>query len=72
MLETARNVIWCVEPTPTYARVDLVRGHSGKPLLLELELIEPSMYLRKSLKAPARFAAAFERYFNRTAGGRTL
>jgi glutathione synthase/RimK-type ligase-like ATP-grasp enzyme len=29
----------------TYARVDLVRGHGGEWLLMELELIEPWLYL---------------------------
>jgi hypothetical protein len=29
---------------------------------MELELIEPSMYLRMNPDAPERFAAAFDRY----------
>jgi hypothetical protein len=29
---------------------------------MELELIEPSMYLRMHPDAPARFASAFDRY----------
>ncbi len=28
-----------------YARADLVAGDDGRPLLMELELIEPSLYL---------------------------
>ena len=31
--------------TPTYARVDLVRGDDGRPLVLEVELVEPSLFL---------------------------
>ena len=30
---------------PLYARVDLVRGEDGKPCVLELELVEPSLFL---------------------------
>ncbi|MCB0864099.1 MAG: hypothetical protein KDB58_00155 [Solirubrobacterales bacterium] len=30
---------------PLYARVDIVTGEGGRPLVIELELIEPSLYL---------------------------
>jgi len=30
---------------PLYARVDLVRGDDGKPCVLEVELVEPSLFL---------------------------
>ena len=43
-----------------YARVDLVRGLDGKPALIELELIEPDLYLGYDEGAPARFAEAVE------------
>ncbi len=36
----------CAPPIPLlYARVDTVRGEDGKPLLMELELVEPSLFL---------------------------
>lgn len=35
----------CAEP-PVYARVDAVRGNDGELLLMELELIEPELFLR--------------------------
>ena len=41
-----------------YARVDLVRDDAGAPLLLELELAEPSLFLGYGGDAPARLAAA--------------
>ncbi|GGM63350.1 ATP-grasp domain-containing protein [Longimycelium tulufanense] len=42
-----------------YARVDVVHGPDGRPLLLELELTEPSLGLRQTgPEAPARFASA--------------
>jgi glutathione synthase/RimK-type ligase-like ATP-grasp enzyme len=44
-----------------YGRVDLVRGDDGRFLLMELELIEPALYLRMDTQAPARFAEAILR-----------
>lgn len=43
-----------------YARVDLVLDQ-GRPLLMELELIEPALYLRMSDVAPGNFARALSR-----------
>lgn len=45
-----------------YARVDLVRNDQGEPELMELELIEPSLYFRTSISAPAAFARALDRW----------
>lgn len=43
----------------TYARVDLVPDANGQPLLLELELTEPSLFLGYAPRdAVRRFAAA--------------
>lgn len=48
--------------TPTYARVDLVRDDAGQFCVLELELIEPSLFLPYAdAAAVARFAAALVR-----------
>ena len=45
--------------SPTlYARVDLLRDDSGAPCLLELELVEPSLFLGQSAAAVARLAEA--------------
>lgn len=41
-----------------YARVDLVEVPYGPPLLMELELIEPELFLRADEEAPRRFAKA--------------
>jgi len=31
-----------------YARVDMARGADGQPLLMELEIVEPSLYLDRA------------------------
>lgn len=44
-------------PAPTtYARVDMVRLQGGSPAVMELELIEPELFLGVAPDAPARFA----------------
>jgi glutathione synthase/RimK-type ligase-like ATP-grasp enzyme len=44
---------------PLYARADFVRADDGVSYwLMELELIEPSLYFRTDSEAPARFARA--------------
>jgi hypothetical protein len=46
---------------PLYARVDLVRGPGGSPLLLELEAVEPAFYLDQAPQAAGVFADAILR-----------
>ena len=43
-----------------YARVDLVRDLAGAPALMEIELVEPDLYLEHDADAPAAFARAVE------------
>jgi len=44
--------------TPLYARVDLIRDQHGEPVVLELELIEPSLFFPFAAGSAERFAAA--------------
>jgi glutathione synthase/RimK-type ligase-like ATP-grasp enzyme len=44
-----------------YARVDVVRDSHGAPLLLELELTEPSLFLGHGADAAERFASGIAR-----------
>jgi glutathione synthase/RimK-type ligase-like ATP-grasp enzyme len=44
-LEAAARLFGVIEERLLYARVDLVRGLDGRPALIELELIEPDLYL---------------------------
>ncbi|MFT3907002.1 MAG: EAL domain-containing protein [Steroidobacteraceae bacterium] len=43
---------------PLYARIDLIQGDDGQPRLLELELTEPSLFLKHGAGAAERCAAA--------------
>ncbi len=60
LADVADAVLARVTPAPLYARSDFVRAADGRFLLMELELIEPSLYLRMDPGAPARFAQAFD------------
>lgn len=56
-------------PEPAlYARVDLTRDAHGDPLLLELELAEPTLFLAAAPTALARLVAALVRRVERRAG----
>lgn len=44
---------------PAYARVDMVGGQLGRPRIMEVELIEPSLFLHLDESAPERVARAF-------------
>jgi hypothetical protein len=46
---------------PLYARVDLARDADGDPLLLELELAEPTLFLRTHAPGLERLSTAIER-----------
>lgn len=45
---------------PLYARVDLIDDDEGRPVVLELELVEPSVFLATDPGAADRFAAAID------------
>lgn len=56
--ETARQVLASTPEGLLYARVDLIPGPDGTPVLVELELTEPSVFLGYAEGAAERFAAA--------------
>jgi hypothetical protein len=60
--DAGSRVMALVTPEAAYGRADFVRGSDGRWLLMELELIEPSLYLRMHPDAPARFARAIDSY----------
>ena len=69
--ETAEALFARIQPLPTYGRGDWVQDADGRYLLMELELIEPSLYLRTDSGAAARFARAFNERFEVFTGKRT-
>jgi glutathione synthase/RimK-type ligase-like ATP-grasp enzyme len=46
--------------TPLYARIDLVHDGAGRPVVLELELTEPSLFLPQAPEAAVALARAVE------------
>ena len=60
-IRRAQEVLDAVGERLLYARVDLVRTYKNDAALMELELIEPSLYFRMDAESPRRFARAFLR-----------
>jgi len=56
--EVADRIIALAPGPLLYARVDLVPGESGKPVLLEFEATEPSLFFRFGKGSADRFAEA--------------
>ncbi len=65
LLTHAQAVMESVQPQPLYARVDSVRTGSGTFALMELELIEPSLYFNMDPDSPERFARIFNRWMQK-------
>lgn len=61
LIAAAGRVMHVLDVPTLYVRVDLVRLPDGCPALMELELIEPSLYLPFDQDAPERFADAVVR-----------
>jgi glutathione synthase/RimK-type ligase-like ATP-grasp enzyme len=57
----ARRALAAVPGDNLYARVDLVRDDSGAPVVIEVELIEPSLFLAMHPPAADRLATALAR-----------
>ncbi|CAF0975544.1 unnamed protein product [Rotaria sordida] len=59
MLELAHASLAICPETPTYARVDMIRNHlTGRLNIMELELIEPDLFLRYAVDGGMAFARA--------------
>ncbi len=57
-LELAKAALDAAPAATTYARVDIVVGNDGQLQVIELELIEPALFLDKAPDAAPRFAQA--------------
>jgi glutathione synthase/RimK-type ligase-like ATP-grasp enzyme len=62
LVKRAKAVADVIDPQPLYTRVDMVRTAEDDFVVMELELIEPSLYLRMDPAAPARFATALDQF----------
>jgi len=58
--DVAERCLAVVQEPLLYARVDLVCLPDDRPALMELELIEPSLYFDQCAAAPERFAQSFQ------------
>ena len=67
-LAVARAAIAATGEPLHYARVDLVAGVEGEPMIMEFELVEPELFLRFSAEAAAAFAARIERELDEPEG----
>lgn len=61
LIRAGAQAIKAIEKTLLYARVDLVKLESGQPALIEMELIEPSLYFEHCPNSAEMFAAQFDR-----------
>ena len=60
LLEVAQRSLRVIGETLVYARIDLVRLVDSTPAIMELELIEPSLYFPYEEASPDRFAEAID------------
>ena len=60
-LRQASAVLEAIDETPLYARVDMVRGLDGSLMLMELEVIEPDLYVKHGPHIGAMLGKALAR-----------
>jgi hypothetical protein len=65
LLETARTMRDMIDPEPLYTRADYVRTPDNTFALMELELIEPSLYFNMDPESPKRFARVFDEWMEK-------
>ncbi len=65
LLNVARTMRDMIEPEPLYTRADYVRTDNDSFALMELELIEPSLYFNMDPESPKRFAKAFDKWMKK-------
>ncbi len=70
VIDFARRSLEPIPGATLYARADIVFLADGQPAIMEIELIEPSLYLSFDTDAPERFADAIEACAN--GGGGTV
>ena len=61
MIRFGKNVINKLPRACLYSRVDIVRN-KNEFLLMEVELIEPSLYFNMDSKSPKKFVEVFNKW----------
>jgi hypothetical protein len=61
----AGRVLDAVDGPVMYARIDVAPGPRGHPVVMELELIEPSLFFPQCARALDRFVAAIRHRLDR-------
>ena len=59
--QVAKQALASIPECLLYARIDVVTLADGSPAIIEVELIEPSLYFEFDSESPVRFAQALER-----------
>lgn len=65
LLDVAHGMRSMIEPEPLYTRADYVRTSKDTFALMELELIEPSLYFNMDPESPNRFARVFDEWMKK-------
>jgi glutathione synthase/RimK-type ligase-like ATP-grasp enzyme len=60
-IELAQRAMAVCQPLPVYGRVDLVRDNQGRWAVMEMELIEPELWIRFHPKSARAFAKGLSR-----------
>lgn len=60
----AEAVVAACSSLPVYARVDVILNNQGNPVVSELELVEPELWMRRSENAADLFADAVAGYID--------
>lgn len=68
-IELARRAVTALQPAPAYGRVDMARDDAGRWVVMELELIEPELWLRRHPSAAEAFADEIAACAGRAAEG---
>ena len=65
LLNVARTMRDMIQPEPLYTRADYVRTAQNTFALMELELIQPSLYFNMEQDSPERFAKVFDSWMKK-------
>lgn len=66
LLKSAQILLEKIDPLPLYSRMDYVRTNNDSFALMEIELIEPSLYFNMDPASPKRFASILDGWISVT------